>query len=137
MRLGFHVLIISFAAWACSPVKEGSKTTARLTHDSLDSTEYELIIIDPRFDNWYLMNYSPAKDRTNDYYRSKNLEAVINWNDHYRNGRYTRVIDSYIDYQASTDYGIEVNRKLFWYFRYIVESYKIRLFSTSNASTFP
>ena len=135
--MSFYIVMITITVWACSPVREGSKTTARLTHDSLDSTEYELIIIDLRFDNWYLMNYSPAKDRSNEYYRSKNLEAVINWNDYFRNARYTRVIDSYIDYEPNIDYGIEVNRRLYWYFKYIVETYKIRLFGNSNSSLTP
>jgi hypothetical protein len=131
MKLYLYVGCLLFAVSACSSVKEGSKTTAKLTQKSQDTTEYELIIIDIQFDNWYLINYSPAKDRTNEYYRSKNMIAVINWNDYYRKGKYSRVIDSYIDYQPSIDYGIEVNRKLYWYFTYIVENYKVQLFNRS------
>ena len=128
MNRFFYIGILIIVVCSCSTVKEGSKPSAKLTQSGNDSTEYELIIIDPRFDTWYALNYSPAKDRFNEYYRSKNLVAVINWNDYYRNGRYGKVIDSYIDYQPSVDYGIEVNRKLYWYFQYIVESYEIHLF---------
>lgn len=39
-----------------------------------------------------------------------------------------KVIDCIIEYQSNVDYGIEVNRKLYWYFLYITENYKIRLF---------
>jgi hypothetical protein len=114
--------------WACSPVKEALKTSAILTQDNLDSTEYDIVIIDPGFDRWYVLNYSPAQDHSNDYYRTKNLIAVGNWNDYYRSGRYINVIDSYIDYRLDVDYGIEVNRKLFWYFKYIKSNYRVRLF---------
>jgi len=128
MKLSILIGFMACIIMACSSAREASKTSAKLAQSSNDSTEYELIIIDARFDTWYSLNYSPAKDRFNEYYRSKNLVAVINWNDYYRNGRYGKVIDSYIDYQPSVDYGIEVNRKLYWYFQYIVESYEINLF---------
>ena len=128
MKLGFFIGILAVLVWACTPVKEVSKTSAKLTQDSIDSTEYDILIIDFQFDQWYLINYSPAKDHSNDYYRTKNLIAVANWNDYYRTDRYSRIIDSYIDYWPNIDYGIEVNRKLFWYFKYIKENYRIRLF---------
>ncbi len=51
-----------------------------------------------------------------------------NWNDYYRKGKYIEIIDSYINYQLQMDYGIEVNRKLYWYFKYVSENYKVRLF---------
>ncbi|MFO7614463.1 MAG: DUF6146 family protein [Bacteroidales bacterium] len=123
------ISIIALAVWACSPAKKVSgPTKAVLSETSQDSTEYELVIIDTRFDNWYLMNYSPAKDRTNEYYRMKNSIAAANWNDYYNTGKYHRVIESYLDYWPNIDYGIELNRKLFWYFKFVEETYKIPLF---------
>jgi hypothetical protein len=124
----FIIGIIAAMLWACSPVKEVSKTSATLVQDKQDSTEYEILIVDPHFDQWYLLNYNPEKDHSNDYYRYKNLIAVSNWNDYYRTGKYNGVIDSYINYSADTDYGIELNRKLYWYFKYIRSNYGIRLF---------
>jgi Family of unknown function (DUF6146) len=131
MKLSLFMGIMALLVWTCSPVKEASKTSAKLNQNSQDGTEYEILIIDPHFDQWYLINYTPAKDYSNDYYRSKNLIAVTTWNDYYRTGRYSRVIDSYIDYQLNIDYGIEVNRKLYWYFKYIQNNYRIRLFLQS------
>jgi hypothetical protein len=128
MKPGFIIGIMILLVWACSPVKEASKTSARLAQNSEDTTKYEIQIIDIHFDQWYLLNFDPSKDHSNDYYRNKNLIAVANWNDYYRTNRYSQVIDSYIDYWSNIDYGIEVNRKLYWYFKYIKESYKIRLF---------
>ncbi len=129
MKAIFFIGTVALLMWACSPVREASKTSANLVHSSKDSTEYEIMIIDNTFDQWYLMNYSPARDNTNEYYRSMNLVAVAYWNDYYRNGRHTQVIDSEIDYHPEIDYGIEVNRKLYWYFKFLTTNYGIRLFS--------
>jgi hypothetical protein len=132
MKLSILLFTFSLAFWACSPVRESSKSLAALTQNCQDSTEYDIIIIDPEFDHWYLLNYSPAKDHLIDYYRSKNLIAVSTWNENYRAGRYDRVIDSYIDYWPQIDYGIEVNRKLYWYFEYFEDKYRIRLFGNQQ-----
>jgi hypothetical protein len=128
MKLSFVFGIMALVVWACSPVREVSKTSATLTQNSKDTTEYEIIIVDIGFDTWYLTNYSEAKDRSNEYYRYKNMVAVANWNDYYHLGRYDRVIESYIDYRPGIDYGIELNRKLFWYFKYVKSEYGINLF---------
>jgi hypothetical protein len=128
MKPSFLIIIMALMVWACSPAKKASNASVTLTKDSV---EYEISIIDPRFDQWYIINYSPAKDYSNEYYRSKNMIAVINWNDYYRSGKYSRVIDSYIDYQPNIDYGIEVNRKLFWYFKFVIDTYNIRLYGES------
>jgi hypothetical protein len=92
-----------------------------------DSTEYGVLILDPEFDHWYLTRYSTAMDRDNEVYRMYNRTAVMNWNDYYIRGKYRNIIENNLNYDYHTDYGIEVNRKLYWYFRFIEEKYKIRL----------
>lgn len=128
MKRSFFPGIMVLMIWACSTVKEASKTSAILTQNTQDSTGYDILIIDPQFDQWYLYSYTPAKDYSNDYYWGQNNSAAANWNSYYRTGRYSRVIDCNIDYQPNIDYGIEVNRKLYWYFIYIQNKYRIRLF---------
>lgn len=113
--------------WSCSPSQKTGSSDRHSTIKS-DSTEYEITIIDNDFDQWYLINYSPAKDYSNEYYRSKNQVAVINWNGYFTRNRYHRVIEDYIFYDNSVDYGLDVNRKLYWYFKYTEEKFKIRLF---------
>jgi hypothetical protein len=114
--------------WSCSASREAVKTSASLIQGSNDSTQYEIRVIDPHFDHWYLTNFSPAKDRTNDFYREKNLEAVGTWNNYFHNGRCLWLIDSPINYFPEIDYGIDVNRILYWYFLYIHDKYRIKLF---------
>ena len=113
---------------ACSPVNETSRSAERLSGDTLDSTEYAVLVIDPGFDQWYEISYSPALDRTDSYYRARNLEGVARWNAYYNAGTYPDVIDSYIDYRPEGKYGIEVNRKIYWYFLYVKKTYGIKLF---------
>ncbi len=129
MKTRFFIGMIVLLIWGCSPVTKLSKTSATLTQSSQDNTEYEIQIIDPQFDQWYILNYSPAKDYSKEYYRGQNLVGVTNWNNYYNSGQYSRVIESLIDYRPNIDYGIEVDRKLYWYFKYIESEFKIRLFN--------
>ena len=131
MKRFLYFGVLALVVWTCSTPNVASKKSIAPQPVAGDSTEYELIIIDPRFDQWYIVHYSDAKDYTNEYYRGKNTMAVVNWNSFYREGKYPKVIDSYIDYQPQIDYGIEVNRKLYWYFRFVESDYKIPLIHTS------
>jgi hypothetical protein len=127
MSRGFFIGMMVLFIWACSPVKEASKNSVTLAKNSEDSTEYKILIIDPHFDQWYLLNFNEAKDHSIEYYRTNNMTAVVTWNNYFRTGQYGEVIDSYIEYWPDVDYGIEVNRKLYWYFKYIESNYGIRL----------
>ena len=128
MKLHHLLAMLALVAWACSPAKQAAQSSATLAVKSQDSTEYEIIIIDPNFDQWYLKNYNLAVDRSNDYYHAKNLFAVSNWNYYYHTGQYPKVVENYLDYRPDIDYGMEVNRKLYWYFKYVTETYGIKLF---------
>jgi hypothetical protein len=92
-----------------------------------DSITYELMIIDPDFDLWYVMKYSTAMDRSEASYQLKNRLAVLNWNSYHSSGRFPGIIDSYIDYRPDISYGIGLNRRLYWYFRFVEEKYHIPL----------
>jgi hypothetical protein len=122
----FGILVL--LAMACAPAKQATKTSATISPADQDSTQYELIIDDIHFDQWYQLNYSESKDRTGEFYHSKNLVAVERWNDYYRSGKYINAVDSYINYQPQIDYGIEVNRKLYWYFKFVEDYYGVKVF---------
>lgn len=106
----------------CSAQKEAANTGV-----TYNQTEYEVTIMDPDFERWYLMRYSPAMERSNDYYTTMVTRGVNNWNDFYMRNRYRRAVNSYINFQPGIDHGIEVNRRLYWYFRYIEETYRVPL----------
>ena len=119
-------VFILLLAWSCSPSQK-TGATAKSNMVVIDSTEYDITIIDMEFDTWYLMNYSPSKDYSNEYYRTKNHIGVNNWNSYFDRGKYQRVVGNHIFYDYPVDYGIEVNRKLYWYFKYVEENHGIRL----------
>jgi hypothetical protein len=111
---GFLLVMI----WACSPQKQIVKIKPT-TVPAKDSTEYELIVLDPPFETWFVLNSGPTRDHSNEYYRSWNSQYVAEWNYHYNSGHKPRIFENYIDYDNTIDYGIELNRKLYYYFRYV------------------
>lgn len=119
--------IILFAAWSCTQQKQVTQSNRPQPVINEDSTEYNILIIDPAFDRWYMMRYSASMDRSNEYYKGMNNIGVQNWNDYYHRGKYPQVIGSFLSYNTSIDYGLEVNRRLYWYFKYTEENFKIRI----------
>ncbi len=123
----FLIWILFLLTWNNSAAQEVAPPVVRVNPDSADSLSYQLIITNIYFDQWYLLNFDPVKDRTDAYYRSKNIPAAQYWNDYFRTGRYREVIDTWLNYEPNVDYGIELNRKLYWFFRFVSTEYKINL----------
>jgi hypothetical protein len=124
-KLIFLFLVLALAS-ACSSTKTTALRHIETTVDS-DSLQHQIIIIDVAFEHWYSSHFSPAQDRSNEYYQSMNRLGTLNWNQYYNSGRYNRIINNYLNYETGTDYGIEVNRKLYWYFKYLESEFKIPL----------
>lgn len=116
--IGFLLVLIC----SCSSQKGIVKLKPTDQVSVSDSNVYKLIVYDPQFESWFLTNYSPAKDHSNEYYHGWNNQYVSDWNYHFMLGHFPRVFENYINYDYNTDYGIDLNRKLYYYFRY-VETY--------------
>ncbi len=84
-----------------------------------DDTEYEVIVMDPGFENWFEITWSPAKDRSVEYYKSWNQQYVSAWNEKVRRPGSNNFFEVEINYEPSINYGIEVERKLYYYFRWV------------------
>lgn len=121
------LVAMAFSFISCKSTQESTTAANAETSIKLDSTEYQVIIMDNNFDRWYLMNFSPSRDRSNSFYLTMNNLGVSNWNNYFNSSRYNRVINNYIDYNPSKDYGLEANRKLYWYFKFIEETYHVPL----------
>lgn len=87
--------------------------------------EYELLVLDPGFETWFLTTWSPAKDRNPSYYKMWNQRYVNAWNYQATRPHSFKVFDSTIQYDATIDYGMEVERKLYYYFRWVDTKLKI------------
>ena len=93
---------------------------------SADSMEYRLIILDPGFDSW--LATKPSKDfYSNEYYAQKNRLYVAEWNHRYLTSHNNDLYDNYIEYKPNTDYGMDINYRLYYYFRYFEEKNHIKL----------
>jgi hypothetical protein len=127
MKPYFIIAALAIIIASCSTQQKTSGTAGIKEVKEGDSTEYGIVILDPGFDYWYQTHFSTAMDRDNEIYRMYNRTGVMNWNDYFTRGKYRNIIENQLNYDYSIDYGIEVNRKLYWYFKFLEEKYKIRL----------
>lgn len=105
---------------ACSGPKGAVKIEPNSNKEAgEDSTEYELIVLDPGFDSWYMLQDSPARYRSQQYYEGWNRQYVSEWNALARQPGRRSFFNTIIGYEPSEDYGFELNHKLFYYFQYV------------------
>lgn len=125
------ITILSFFLWACgsSPIKKEKTEKEKPVVIANDSLEYEIIIIDPGF-NFFLNSVAqPEGYYSQSYLENYNWIFVTNWNMRAQNPSQFNhnVYENVIDYQQNIDYGYEVNYKLFNYFLFAQQKYKINL----------
>ncbi len=84
-----------------------------------DKEEHELVVLDPGFDTWFQTQWSPAKDRSSSYYNAWNDRYVQAWNFKATTPGYAPNFSNTINYDYSENYGMEVSRKLYYYFQYV------------------
>jgi len=92
--------------------------------------EYELIVLDPGFDAWFATTWSPAKDRSQAYYSNWNYQYVTEWNYKATRPHTSNFFDTLIQYDPSIDYGIKVERTLYYYFRWVDTKLGIPILNT-------
>ena len=98
---------------------------------SSDESDYEIIIIEPGFNAWLVSTARPEGYYSQQWLESRNAILVQAWNQ--RNlqpmSYDPNLYEVRIDYDTRTDYGYEVNYKLYNYFVYFQLKYKQRLSS--------
>jgi hypothetical protein len=94
-----------------------------------DSTEYEIIIIEPGFNFWLNSIARPEGYYSQNYLENRNQILVMNWNQRALQPlRYNGdLYQMQIDYDPNIDYGYEVNYKLYNYFIFFQRKYNQRL----------
>ncbi|TYA59072.1 DUF6146 family protein [Formosa maritima] len=98
---------------------------------SNDDLEYELIIIEPGYNLWLETRARARGYYEQDFLETRNKQYVDAWNERvlqplrYQSGLY----DTQIYYNPNTDYGYEVNYKLYNYFIFFQLTYKQKLTS--------
>ncbi|MHA7111601.1 DUF6146 family protein [Sunxiuqinia elliptica] len=126
--LQFTLFLILIAACAS---QQNIQIKATDTVDTEDSVSYELIVLDPGFESWFLTYSKPSWYHSQQYYETWNEQYVNAWNYNSIWHRNARLLDGQIDYNPQIDYGLEINHKLFYYFQYVENKLKIRILSNS------
>ncbi len=96
-----------------------------------DSVEYGLLIVDPGFESWLVIQ-PPEEFYSNNYYEMKNRLYVVEWNRRYNTSYNKNLYDNYIDYNSNIEYGIDLNYKLYYYFKYFEKTNHINLLYSSR-----
>lgn len=133
MKNFIYIMLILVTAFGCSTSnmqeKKFSKKGNLTTNDTVkivnEEINYEIIIIDPGFNSWYVSYAKPRNYYSQNYLETRNRDWVIGWNNKFYQG--SRLIDISIDYQNNINYGYEVNYMLFNYLTYFQLSNKINL----------
>lgn len=96
-----------------------------------DESDYQIIIIEPGFNYWLESTARPRGYYSQQFLETRNMLMVQEWN--IRNLQPSNfdpnLYELRIDYDTRTDYGYEVNYKLYNYFIYFQLTYKQRLSS--------
>lgn len=93
--------------------------------DRGDEDEYEVQILDSGFDRWFATNARPMSFHSPQYYETMNRQYVTAWNEKVITHGYraNSPFQQRINYDPTIDYGLEVNYKLYYYFKYIEDVY--------------
>lgn len=99
--------------------------TIRIANDSL---EYEIIIIEPGFNNWMVTQF-PIEYYAQSFLENRNQFLVAEYNRRVLNATQfnAELYPQVIDYQRNINYGKEVNYLLYNYFVYFQQRYNQKL----------
>jgi len=123
MRNALLILLLAVFAACSTPKNIQLKEVAE--KDNEDSVSYELIVLDPGFESWFITNSKPSWYHSQSYYENWNQQYVNAWNYNSIWRRNSQLLEGQINYDHNTDYGLEINHKLFYYFQYVERVLKI------------
>ncbi len=122
---------VSIFFWGCSSLPANNKIIKKeepviITNENL---AYEIIIIDAGFTSFLNSIAKPEGHYSQNYIEARNRVWVSEWNNRARNHSQfnANIYENIVDYQSTIDYGYEVNYKLFNYFLFAQQKYKINL----------
>jgi len=100
--------------------------TVRISNKKID---YEVIIIDPAFTNWFNSYAKPRSYYSQSYLEARNIVWVTEWNRRFLlPNQYNRdLYEMPINYSQGVDYGFEVNYMIYNYLVFFQLNYKQKL----------
>jgi hypothetical protein len=125
-------LLIAITVASCSSTHNTVAPEQKIQVAFEDSLDHELVVLDPGFDT-FLVTQPSAEFFSQSYYESWNLRYVTEWNMRHRSPlRHGDFYQTEIHYVASTDYGLDLNYRLYNYFLFIERQYGIRLINRAR-----
>jgi hypothetical protein len=120
-------LLFALLEVPCFSQKKREPVKVKPDSIALDSVEYKLVVLDPGFESWLLTKPS-MNFYSQSYYEIKNRLYVSEWNYRYQFPlRYGNLYENSIEYDFKTDYGLELNYRLYYFFKYFEETNHVRL----------
>ena len=102
-----------------------SQDSTELDGAKEDTTEYELIVMEPGYEA-YLVTQPPMNFYSESYYKTWNQQYVTEWNIRYISGPRRELYENEIYYDPMTDYGIELEYRLYYFFRFFEKKYGVK-----------
>ena len=91
-----------------------------------EETEYVLMVIEPGYEA-YLVSQLPMEYYPESYYKTWNQQYATEWNIRYLTGPRRELFRNEINYDPMTDYGLELEYHLYYFFRFFEDKYGITL----------
>jgi len=124
------LLLTIIFLWNCNSTKNMNTTKkdnpVRIANDEL---EYEITIFDIGFETYLNTIAKPMNYYSESYLETKNKFYVSTWNQRARDPLHNNsdIYENIIDYDYNIHYGLEVNYKLYNYFKFVEYKYKEHL----------
>lgn len=131
MKNLLFLLLLSFILFQCKIPQTTTQTSKQSVEIAKDSIEYDVIVTDIGFEKYLYTIAKPINFYSQDYYEQKNRLYVPMYNQRVRtasSSKWSAVFEQEIDYDPSIDYGLDVNYKLYNYFKFIEYTYKIKIY---------
>jgi hypothetical protein len=129
-------ILLLWASCYTVPVKaqvlqDSAESSIKMDTVTADSVDYELIVLDPAYES-FLVTQPPAAHYSKQYYKSWNRQYVSEWNYRYRAGPADGLYENSIDYGPAIDYDIELEYRLYYFFRFFETKHNVRLINRSR-----
>lgn len=124
-RIIVWIGILLFAASCSTQKKLTDKKVKPPEIEQKDSVQYDLETFDGRFETWYTLQNSPSQYHSQSYYEMWNKQYVSAWDAKAMNPSKNPFFEPIVGYDPATNYGFELNHKLFYYFQYVEHVLKI------------
>ncbi len=125
MKKHLYLILVLLVSFSCGTTKNTTKIKDNPVTISNEALEYEIIIMDNGFETYLLTRSKPMGYHSENYLEIKNQFYVSIWNSRVLNSlNYNpNIYESTINYDPNTHYGLEVNYKLYNYFKFVTYKY--------------